>query len=94
MPQLAHAQTHIGLQVLLLSHWLLIPVGVRRDSAIAGTWQRGAGPMSTWDKSRVEQWALERGVGGTIVESMRAAHMDGKAVVALTPQDFLQVSAG
>ncbi len=78
-------------QVLLVTHWFLAPLGVRRDGTMAGRWLRGGSAMSKWDVQRVERWAVGAGLSDAVLVNLRAAQLDGKALLTLSHEDILKV---
>jgi hypothetical protein len=80
-------------QVLLVTHWFLAPIGVRRDGTMAGRWLRGGSAMSKWDAQRVERWAVGAGLSDAVLVNLRAARLDGKALLTLSHEDILKVGA-
>jgi hypothetical protein len=80
-------------QVLLVTHWFLAPIGVRRDGTMVGRWLRGGSAMSKWDVQRVERWAVGAGLSDAVLVNLRAARLDGKALLSLSHEDILKVGA-
>lgn len=78
--------------VLLVTHWFLAPIGVRRDGTMAGRWLRGGSAMSKWDVQRVERWAVGAGLSDAVLVNLRAARLDGKALLTLSHEDILKLS--
>ncbi len=76
---------------MLISHWFLMPIGVRRSGTMAAVWQRGARPLPAWDAPLVQEWAQGLGLSSVVVHNLRAAHTDGATLAALTPKAMLQV---
>jgi hypothetical protein len=75
----------------LATHWFALPIGVNRSGHMAALWERGSGPLDTWDHAHVKQWAVDENLSPTVMDGLRSARMTGPQLAALTPEDVLQV---
>jgi hypothetical protein len=78
-------------QVVVVSHWVFSPIGVRSEGVMGAAWHRGAGPMPTWNRARVGAWAADTGLSSVIQHNLRAGQVDGQALADLTPKGVWEV---